>query len=88
MKKLCISCGMPMEKPEDYPGGNLEKEWCWHCAAPDGSLKSYEEALAGMATFMASTQGIAEEAARETARAYMATMPAWKDVDQDQTPAI
>ena len=79
MKKLCISCGMPMEKPEDFAGGDLKKDWCCHCATADGSLKTYEEALAGMAEFMTTTQGIAEEAARDAAKSYMQTMPAWKD---------
>ena len=35
--KLCISCGMPMEKAEDFPFGDTTKDYCVHCARPDGS---------------------------------------------------
>jgi hypothetical protein len=80
MAKQCTSCGMPMGKPEDYPGGDTAKDWCVHCATSDGELKSYEETLIGMTTFMTASQGIAKEAAREAAKTYMKTMPAWKDV--------
>jgi len=70
---------MPMAKPEDFPGGDESKDWCLHCARPDGTLKSYEEALEGMTAFMSSSQGIAETAARDAAKTYMKSMPAWKD---------
>jgi hypothetical protein len=77
MKKICIACGMPMERPEDYPLGDESKDYCVHCARPDGSLQSYEERLAGMAAFIVATQGLAEGAARKAAQAAMARLPAW-----------
>ena len=70
---------MPMAAAEDYPLGDTSKDWCAHCARQDGSLKSYDEALEGMMSFMISTQGIPESAARDAASTYMKTMPAWKD---------
>jgi len=79
MEKKCISCGMPLRKAEDYPLGDRSKDYCVHCARPDGSLKSYHEALAGMSAFLVKTQGLAEEAARRAARGLMAKMPAWRD---------
>ena len=79
MAENCISCGMPLEKAEDYPLGDTSKDYCVHCARPDGSLKSYDEALAGMSAFMVRTQGLDEDAAREAARAHMARMLAWKE---------
>jgi hypothetical protein len=79
MKKLCIACGMPMEKPSDYPLGDLSKDYCVHCARPDGSMQSYEERAAGMAAFIVRTQGLDEGAARAAARSLMARLPAWRD---------
>ena len=75
----CISCGMPMEKAEDHAGGDQSKDYCLHCAKPDGSMKSYDEALFGMTMFMVKSQGLAEEAARHAAAELMARLPAWKD---------
>jgi hypothetical protein len=76
--KLCISCGMPMEKPEDFPLKDGSKDYCVHCSRPDGSMQSYEERLAGMSSFILRTQGLDEGAARAAARSLMARLPAWK----------
>jgi hypothetical protein len=77
--KTCISCGMPMQKSADFPLGDDSKDWCVHCARPDGSLQSYEERLLGMAAFIVKTQGYAPEAAEGMARRALAKQPAWKD---------
>jgi len=79
MGKTCVSCGMPMNKPDDFAAGDDSKDFCVYCARPDGSLKSYDEALVGMTGFVVQTQGLDEGAAREAAKAMMAKMPAWKD---------
>jgi len=76
--KVCTSCGMPLNKDTDFPLGDRTKDWCVHCARPDGSLQSYEERLAGSAGFLVRTQGLAPAAARATAQALMARFPAWK----------
>jgi len=73
----CLSCGMPMTKPEDFGGGNPENKYCAHCTHPDGSLKSYDEALEGMTGFMMKTQNMDRETAESAAREYMSKMPAW-----------
>jgi len=78
MTKLCISCGMPLEKEADFPLGDRSKDWCVHCARPDGSLQSYDERVEGMAGFLVQTQALALEAARTTARNLMAKFPAWQ----------
>jgi hypothetical protein len=78
VEKKCISCGMPLRKAEDYPLGDRSKEYCVHCARPDGTLKSYQEALEGMSGFLVRTQGLDAAAAREAARGLMAKMPAWQ----------
>ena len=74
----CISCGMPLRSNEDHAAGDATKNYCKHCARPDGSLKSYNEALEGMSGFLMKTQGLDAGVAREAARAMMAKMPAWK----------
>ncbi len=68
-----------METPADHAGGDENKDYCVHCARLDGSMRSYEEALEGMARFMAGAQGLDDAAAREAARDMMARLPAWKD---------
>ena len=76
--KLCISCGMPMETPADFPLGDKTKDYCVHCARPDGSLQSYDERAAGMAAFIVRTQGLDEGAALAAARSMMSRLPAWQ----------
>jgi hypothetical protein len=78
--KICISCGMPMTKAEDYPLGDESKEYCHFCARPDGSLQSYEEKLKGTIEFLIRTQGINEEAAYELAVRTMKKLPAWSNI--------
>ena len=75
--KTCMSCGMPMTEPEDFGGGNPENLYCVHCSNADGSLKSYDEVLAGMVNFMITFQNMDQKAAEKAAREHMAKMPAW-----------
>jgi hypothetical protein len=76
--KVCIACGMPMKRPEDFPLRDESKEYCVHCATSDGSLQSYEERATGMAAFIVRTQGLDEGAALAAAKSMMAALPAWK----------
>ena len=78
-EKTCISCGMPLRTAEDHPNRDTSKDFCVHCATPEGELKSYEDALAGMSGFIRMTQGLDEGAALQAARSMMSRMPAWKD---------
>ena len=78
--KTCIACGMPREKPEDYAMGDEGKDYCVHCARPDGSMQSYEEKLNSMSKFIIKAQGLDKVAARKAARNMMARLPAWKNV--------
>ncbi len=75
--KACMSCGMPMAKPEDFGGGNPENLYCVHCSKPDGSLRSYEEVFEGMVKFMMVSQKLDRSAAESAAEVHMAVMPAW-----------
>ncbi len=76
--KTCIACGMPMETPSDFAMGDVEKDYCVHCARPDGAMQSYEEKADSMAGFLVRTQGLDPGAAREAALRLMARLPAWK----------
>ena len=76
---VCIACGMPMQKAEDFAQGDESKDYCVHCAREDGSMRDYDEVLIGMTQFIVSTQGLDETAAHETAKRLMAELPAWRD---------
>ena len=75
----CISCGMPLRTTEDHAAGDTTKSYCRHCARPDGTMKSYDEALVGMTGFLKQTQGLDDAVAQKTARGMMAKLPAWRD---------
>lgn len=74
---VCLSCGMPMTSPEDFAGSHPENTYCVHCANHDGSLKSYDEVLNGMASLMMTSRNMDKAAAESAAREYMSRMPAW-----------
>ena len=76
--KNCIACGMPMKKPEDFAMNDESKDYCVHCARPDGSMKNFEEQKEGMTNFIIKTQGLAHEAAEGAALSMMKKLPAWK----------
>jgi hypothetical protein len=69
---------MPLRTREDHAAGDESKNYCVHCARADGSMKSYDEVLTGMAAFLVRTQGFAQDAAQKAAASMMANMPAWK----------
>jgi hypothetical protein len=77
MEVRCISCGMPLTKPEDHAMSDRSKRCCRHCARPDGAMKSREEVLQGMTAFIIRTQGLDEAMARRAAQEMMSHMPAW-----------
>lgn len=77
--KTCIACGMPMQKPSDFAMGDRDKDYCVHCARPDGTMQSYEEKLDSMAGFIVRTQGLDRKVAEAAARAMLAKLPAWKE---------
>jgi hypothetical protein len=74
----CISCGMPLRSNEDRAASDPAKSYCRFCARPDGTLKSYDEALEGMTGFYVKTQGLDPSVAKKMAKDHMAKMPAWK----------
>lgn len=79
--KMCIACGMPMKDPADFAMGDTGRDYCVHCARPDGTMQSYEEKALSLTAFIVKTQGLDENAARAAARNMMAKLPAWKNAD-------
>jgi len=77
--KICIACGMPMKTPHDFPMGDEKKDYCIHCARPDGTMQSYDEKLESMTNFIVKTQGLDTYAARNVAKGMLSKLPAWKD---------
>lgn len=76
--KTCIACGMPMRAPSDFAGADPDKDYCVHCARPDGSMQSFEERKANMIQFVIQTQGFDEQAAIKIVESNMKRLPAWK----------
>ena len=75
--KICIACGMPMTKPEDFALGDESRDYCRYCARPNGSMQSYDEKLDSMTQFIVRTQGLDEAAAHGVAERSLAKLPAW-----------
>jgi len=74
----CGSCGMPMERPEQFALGDPSSIYCSSCTDANGNLRSYEDIVSMNAQFYVQSQGITPEAARRMAQALLASMPAWK----------
>lgn len=81
--KICIACGMPMNSPADFAMGDENKDYCVHCARPDGTMQSYTEKLDSMSQFIIRTQGLDTAIARSAAQKMMAKLPAWKSSPAD-----
>lgn len=74
----CGSCGFPMRTPDDFAGGRPGAAYCSGCGDERGELKPYEEVLQVNADYFVRQQGVDPGAAREMARALLASMPAWQ----------
>ena len=77
--KKCICCGMPMNKKNDFAMGDESKDYCVYCAKEDGSMKSFDETVEGMAEYMSESEKIDKNFARKKVLEYMKSMPAWKE---------
>ncbi len=77
--KKCICCGMPMNKKNDFAMGDESKDYCVYCAKEDGSMKSFDEAVEGMAEYMSESEKIDKNFARKKVLEYMKSMSAWKE---------
>ena len=77
--KKCICCGMPMNKKNDFAMGDESKDYCVYCAKEDGSVKSFDEAVEGMAEYMSESEKIDKKKKKKKVLEYMKSMPAWKE---------
>lgn len=66
-----------MVEAEEYAGGDVSRDYCVHCARPDGSMQSFEERKAASTAFIVRTQGFDETAAAKLAEDMMRSLPAW-----------
>ena len=78
MAVSCESCGMPLAGAEDHALSDPAIPYCTYCA-PEGTLPSADERLERFTQWTMRQDGLDYAAAREKARAYMKTMPAWKE---------
>ena len=60
--------------PESH---NNSKDYCIHCARPDGSMQSFDEKKEDMTDFIIKTQGLAREVAENAALSMMKKLTAW-----------
>jgi hypothetical protein len=74
----CESCGMPLAGSEDHALSDPAIPYCVYCA-PEGVLPPAEDRLERFTQWMVAQDGLDYASAKEKARAYMQTMPAWKD---------
>ncbi|MFI5399986.1 MAG: zinc ribbon domain-containing protein [SAR324 cluster bacterium] len=80
----CGSCGMPLERPEDFALGDTTQPYCRSCTDAKGRLLPYEKVLELNAHYYVQSQGVTPDAAVRMARALLADMPAWKGQTQER----
>ena len=71
----CGSCGMPMEKPEQFGANDTSNAYCVHCTNDKGELFDYDTILKGNIQFYMEDQGLDEAAAKEYSIKYLSTLP-------------
>lgn len=75
-EQYCHSCGIPLSAPD---ARGPSDHYCAYCTDSEGNLKSWEEAVSGLAQFLDSWQNVGNEEARKRAVRYLTSMPAWAD---------
>lgn len=58
-------------------------KYCKYCTDSEGNLKSWEEAVAGLAGYLDSWQHVGPEESRKRAVRYLTAMPAWAHKAQE-----
>jgi hypothetical protein len=81
MSKYCESCGMPLEKKEDFAGGDENAKFCLYCVNADGSVKTCEEIFEGGVQFFMSQIGGDRQMAEKVTRKNMNQQPYWQGKD-------
>ena len=70
---------MPMRTAENHAPGHPGSTWCRHCSTEDGSMQPFEERFERMTQWAVRKEGLDRVAAEAKTRAYMRTLPAWRD---------
>ncbi|WP_145533470.1 zinc ribbon domain-containing protein [Yersinia alsatica] len=73
-EQFCQACGMPMSAADAQGASD---KYCAYCSDAEGHLKSWEEAVSGLAELLDSWQKVGPEEARKRAKRYLTAMPAW-----------
>jgi len=81
MPKCCEACGMPLEKKEDFAGGDENAKFCLYCVNADGSVKTCEEIFEGGVQFFLSQIGGDRKMAEKITRKNMSQQPYWHGKD-------
>lgn len=75
----CLSCGMPLTSAADHARGDEAIPYCVHCTTESGELQPFEERFDRMTQWAMRKDGLHRSAAELRTRAYMRSMPAWRD---------
>lgn len=78
MKAICESCGMPMEKAEDFGNHDTHNKYCIYCTDANGNLKDFETKYAETVQFIISRMNVSRQAAEDIAKDTMQKQPAWQ----------
>ncbi|MBI3441523.1 MAG: hypothetical protein HY052_06955 [Proteobacteria bacterium] len=76
--KSCGSCGMSLEKQEDFALGDTAADYCHYCTDSAGKLFPFEKILKMNIAYYMESQGITETAASKMALEYLRSLPAWR----------
>jgi len=75
----CESCGYEMNGPDDHAPGDAHSRHCRYCSKPDGTLQDFDERFERMVQWSLRQDGVERAEAERRTRAYMRTMPLWRD---------
>ena len=75
-EQYCQSCGMPLSASD---ARGISDKYCVYCTDSEGKLKSWDDAVSGLAQHLDSWQKVGNEEARKRAIRYLTSMPAWAD---------
>jgi hypothetical protein len=75
----CESCGYEMNEAGDHAPGDPHSRHCQYCSGPDGKLQDFSERFERMVQWSLRRDGLERAEAERRTRAYMRTMPLWKD---------
>jgi hypothetical protein len=67
-----------MNNTSDFAMNDGSKDYCIHCARPDGAMQTFNEKKENLTSFIIKTQGLPREAAESAALSMMKNLPAWK----------